>query len=108
MSNVWNAKVPDEIILEELKRGLTLPEIRNKYGLCASWVNGSRAHQLAMRAKKEQREQEQKNLHPVTTYRLSPEEIERRYGLPGTLAEKKEYTFAPESPKKAENRQIDE
>lgn len=108
MSSVWNAKVPDEIIMAELKSGLSPEDIRDKHGLSKYWANGQRMRRLAVRAKKERREQEQKNLHPVITYRLSPEEIERRYGLPGTLVEKKEYTFAPEAHEKAKNRRNNE
>lgn len=100
---MWNTKVSDETILEELRSGLTPEEVRDKHGLSTYWVKSPRAHRLIVRAKKEQREQEAKAAHPITTYHMEPAEIERRYGRPGGAAEKKEYTWVPGAPEQKRN-----
>lgn len=97
---MWNTKASDETILRELRSGLTPEEVGDKHGLSTYWVKSPRAHRLIAQARKEQREQEAKAAHPVTTYRLPLDEVERRYGRPGTLAEKKEYTWVPGAPER--------
>lgn len=100
---MWNAKVSDETILEELRSGLTPEEVRDKHGLSTYWAKSPRAHRLIAQARKEQREQEAKAAHPVTVYQLPLDEVERRYGRPGGITGKKEYTWVPGAPEQKRN-----
>lgn len=93
----WKAKVTDARVLEDLRNGLTLLDIQDKYHLCSCWAYQSRAKRLASQAKKIIREERFESAWPVTSYILPQAEIVRRYGRCGVLTEKKEYTFKPET-----------
>lgn len=100
----WKSKVTDARVLEDLHNGLTLLDIQAKYHLCSCWAYQARAKRLASRAKRVIREERRESLWPITSYILPQEEIVRRYGRCGVLAEKKEYTFIPDTSGEGKNR----